>query len=242
MILKIDKILSLSIVLVVVVVVGVVVFACLPLQAVTNQKGNLELLKLLDMLSETSDTVDADLYDYEADELLRDYESDEFLNQDEKNEPSPPEQSKGVVSIAEAVKISMDLYEARNRVSTAKMIKRVNQWENHIRSRLDVSDEEWGVILPCLVKIMNNRLIHYSGRSLGLKGGPPTAYIKTGHKLYLLMTGDKKVSNDVIKKAIQDHYDAREEESARARADMKELRELLTTRQEALLIIMNFLD
>ena len=208
MISKTDKIRNLSIVLVVVVVVGVVVFACLPLQAVTNQKGSLELLKLLDKLSNTSYTVDAGIYDYEADELL---------SEDDNNEPPGPEEIKA-------------------------MIKRVNKWENHIRSRLDVSDEEWGVILPCLVKIMKNRLIHYSGRSLGLKGGPPTAYIKTGHKLYLLMTGDKTVSNDVIKKAIQDHYDAREESSAVGLADMKKLRELLTTRQEALLIIMNFLN
>ena len=120
-------------------------------------------------------------------------------------------------------------------------IENVIKWENKIKSTLGASDAEWKAIRPLLLNIMKTRLKHFAGRSKGLKGGPPTPYIKAGHKLYVLMTQKKEVPTDIIKKAIKDYYAASKEEVKESEEAAKQLRALVTSRQEALLVIMNFL-
>jgi hypothetical protein len=130
--------------------------------------------------------------------------------------------------------------------------KAKQQMSEYWRKQLDVSEDEWKVLGPKLenVQTLSNQVRYgamYGGNMAvvipGAQGEQPkqSDLQKSSADLRTLLQNKDSKPED-IKKALTAYRDAREKAKQQLAAAQKELRELLTVRQEAQLVTMGTLD
>lgn len=143
----------------------------------------------------------------------------------------------------------------------AEMRKRM---EERMRENLGASEDEWKVIQPKLEKVMQARMntMGFGGFGRGMGGGrgpggggpggegrggdaggerPQSETAKASEDLRKALE-DKTTGNDVIKAKVEALRAAREKAKAEVVKAQKELKEILTVRQEAQMIAMGMLE
>jgi multidrug efflux pump subunit AcrB len=123
---------------------------------------------------------------------------------------------------------------------------------NNIKERLGASDDEWKVISPKVEKVMTAQrdarggggFAGFGGR--GRRGGggdqqPTTELGKASQDLRTALE-NKDTPADEIAKKLTALREAREKGRAQLQAAQKELKEILTQRQEAVLVNMGMLE
>ncbi|MCY2931844.1 MAG: hypothetical protein NTV86_20595 [Planctomycetota bacterium] len=127
-----------------------------------------------------------------------------------------------------------------------------------MKEALGVNDEEWKVVEPKLTKVatltFESRLGGIGGMGLfgggrGGRGGdaatsrpaPTTEVGKAGAELGKVLA-DKEAKGEQIKTALQALRDARAKAKAELEQAQKDLREVLTVREEAVLVSMGMLE
>jgi Spy/CpxP family protein refolding chaperone len=121
---------------------------------------------------------------------------------------------------------------------------------NNLREQLGATDEEWQVLSPKIEKVMNaQREARFAGMGFGFgrrgggMGGPDSQSVvgRAAAELRELLQNP-----DVTPDAINAKLAALREARAKAQADLaaaqKELKELLTPRQEATLVLFGMLE
>ena len=123
--------------------------------------------------------------------------------------------------------------------------------EDRLKEQLGVTDDEWKALQPKVEKVMDAQRDAMGGRGMfrgGRRGsdpnantGPTTPVQEKARELQTTLE-NKDAKPEEIKAALIAYRDAR----TKARADLTkaqdELRELLTTRQESVLVMMGMLD
>ncbi len=116
-----------------------------------------------------------------------------------------------------------------------------------IKERLAVTDDEWKVLSPKLDNVRNiQRDMRGGGGFGGRRGGAPadaptTPVAKASQELRTALDNKDTAAEDIAKK-LTAYREAREKAKAALTAAQKELKEVLTARQEALLVTMGMLD
>lgn len=125
-----------------------------------------------------------------------------------------------------------------------------------MKEQLQVSDEEWGVLQPKIEKVMNAQRESRGG--MGRRGGPmgwggrdgerrdenapePTELERTSRELRSVLEDQSAPASDVAAK-LTAYRDARAKAVANLTAARNELKELLTQRQEAVLVMSGLLE
>jgi hypothetical protein len=122
-----------------------------------------------------------------------------------------------------------------------------------IKEQLGATDEEWKVLSPKIEKVMTAQFAGFGGRGGG-RGGPgggngggnadnqpQTPVAKASADLRAALA-DKDATADDIKAKLAALRDAREKVKADLQASQKELKEILTQRQEAVLVTNGMLE
>jgi hypothetical protein len=130
------------------------------------------------------------------------------------------------------------------------------QMMNRYKERLGATDEEWKVLQPKIEKVMASQRDGRGGGSPGGRGGrdrggdqqnaqrtdrEQSAVSKAAAELRAAIE-DKSTSADDITKKLAAYREAREKSRADRAAAQKELREVLSARQEAVLVSSGLLD
>jgi multidrug efflux pump subunit AcrB len=123
---------------------------------------------------------------------------------------------------------------------------------NNIKERLGASDDEWKVISPKVEKVMTAQrdarggggFAGFGGR--GRRGGggdqqPTTETGKASADLQAALENKDTPADDIAKK-LAAYREARDKGRAALQASQKELKEILTQRQEAVLVNMGMLE
>lgn len=125
--------------------------------------------------------------------------------------------------------------------------------EDRLKEQLGVTDDEWKALQPKIEKVMDAQRDAMGGRGMfrgGRRGGggpdnsasTPTTPVQQKARELQTVLENKDAKADEIKAALAAYRDAR----AKARADLTkaqdDLRELLTTRQESVLVMMGMLE
>ncbi len=128
------------------------------------------------------------------------------------------------------------------------------------KQRLGASDEEWGVIQPRLQKVME--LQGQSRRGMGMmmfgggaggpvgpgarrggdQGAPPAAQAMPEATALETAVEDQAQSNDQIQAKLTAYREARAKQEAELKAAREELRQVLSLRQESILVLSGMLD
>jgi len=125
------------------------------------------------------------------------------------------------------------------------------QFQTRMKETLGATDEEWQALGPKIEKVQN--LILQSGNAgmaiarlgvggVNIGGGTEQTEVQKKSQALQELLKNKDASTEAIRAALKDYRDAKakaEAELAKARA---ELRELVTLRQEAQLVIMGLLE
>jgi hypothetical protein len=124
--------------------------------------------------------------------------------------------------------------------------------EDRLKEQLGVSDDEWKALQPKVEKVMDAQRDAMGGRGMGRggrRGGDPNASptapttpVQEKARELQSVLDNKDAKPEEIKSALSAYRDAR----TKARADLSkaqdELRELLTNRQESVLVMMGMLE
>jgi len=121
-----------------------------------------------------------------------------------------------------------------------------------IKEQLGASDDEWKVLSPKIEKVMTAQMAGFGGRGGGgNRGGnnadatatdrPQSPVAKAASDLRTTLN-NKDASADDIKAKLAALREAREKVRADLQAAQKELKEVLTQRQEAVLVNMGMLE
>jgi hypothetical protein len=142
------------------------------------------------------------------------------------------------------------------------MRQRVEEWqrerEARLKEQLKVTDEEWQAIGPKIDNVRRLQMQSLAGMMGGRRGGPggfgggqppaqggesapETALVKASRELGEAVRSDT-TTPEQFKKLVENVRAARQKAAADLEAARKELRELLTVRQEAVLVSMGILD
>jgi hypothetical protein len=125
---------------------------------------------------------------------------------------------------------------------------------NNIKERLGASDDEWKVLSPKVEKVMTAQRDARGGgfggfggggrRGGGGGGGDQQPTTETGKASADLRTAleNKDTPADEIAKKLAAYREARDKGRAQLAASQKELKEILTQRQEAVLVNMGMLE
>lgn len=125
---------------------------------------------------------------------------------------------------------------------------------NNIKERLGASDDEWKVLQPKVEKIMTAQRESRGGGlggggGFGRRGGQggggdqqPTTAVGIATQDLNKALENKDTPADELAKKLAALRDAREKAKAATAAAQKELKEVLTARQEAVLVTMGMLD
>src|SRR4051794_34226451 len=126
------------------------------------------------------------------------------------------------------------------------------QMMDRIKEQMAAKDDEWKVIEPKLQKVMDSQRAAFAGRGFGgFRGGQGgdrnrggNADSPTGKAMQDLREtlDNKDASADDIAKKLTALRDAREKARTELQAAQKDLKEVLTQRQEAVLVMMGQLD
>ncbi|AQQ71391.1 hypothetical protein SMSP2_01764 [Limihaloglobus sulfuriphilus] len=136
----------------------------------------------------------------------------------------------------------------RGRFDPEAMQKRMSEM---MKERLEISDDEWKVVEPRLSKVMNlSRNARFGGMNMFARDGrfagsrsqrEQTAVEKAQQDLRELLDKDK-VSPEMIKAGLTALREAREKAKQELITAQQELREVLTLKQEAQLVLMGTLE
>lgn len=123
--------------------------------------------------------------------------------------------------------------------------------EDRLKEQLGVTDDEWKALQPKVEKVMDAQRDAMGGRGMfrgGRRGGDPnasaapTSPVQEKARALQTVLENKDAKPEEIKAALSAYREAR----VKARADLTkaqdELRELLTTRQESVLVMMGMLE
>jgi len=121
---------------------------------------------------------------------------------------------------------------------------------NNIKERLGSSDDEWKVLEPKVEKVMTAQRESRAGGGFGGFGGrrggggdqQPTTEIGKASADLRTALENKDTPADEIAKKLAAFREAREKGRAQLQAAQKELKEILTQRQEAVLVNMGMLE
>jgi hypothetical protein len=119
-----------------------------------------------------------------------------------------------------------------------------------IKEQLGATDEEWKVLSPKIEKVMTAQFAGFGG-GRGGRGGPgggnnadnqPTTPVAKASADLRATLANKDAPADDIKAKLAALRDAREKVKADLQASQKELKEILTQRQEAVLVTNGMLE
>jgi hypothetical protein len=139
---------------------------------------------------------------------------------------------------------------AQNQFDPAQFRERMM---NSIKERLGASDDEWKVLSPKVEKVMTaQRDARGGGGGFGGPGGggrrggggdqqPTTETGKASADLRTALENKDTPADDIAKK-LAAYREAREKGRAQLQAAQKELKEILTQRQEAVMVNMGMLE
>ena len=118
---------------------------------------------------------------------------------------------------------------------------------NNIKERLGASDDEWKVLEPKVEKVMTAQREARAGGGFGggRRGGgdqQPTTEIGKASADLRTALENKDTPADEIAKKLAAFREARDKGRAQLQASQKELKEILTQRQEAVLVNMGMLE
>lgn len=136
----------------------------------------------------------------------------------------------------------------RRRFDPAQMRQR---FEDRIKEQLGANDDEWKVIQPKLQKVFEAQR-DARGGGFGFRGGrdrgnnnsssqSESAVRQAQHDLQQTLD-NKDATSDEIKAKLAALRDAREKAKSELVSAQKDLRDVLTQRQEAVLVMMGLLD
>src|SRR5690349_3289506 len=125
---------------------------------------------------------------------------------------------------------------------------------NNIKERLGASDDEWKVLEPKVEKVMTAQRDARAGGGFGGFGGgrrgggggggdqqPTTEVGKASADLRTALENKDTPADDIAKK-LAAYREARDKGRAALQASQKELKEILTQRQEAVMVNMGMLE
>ena len=118
---------------------------------------------------------------------------------------------------------------------------------NNIKERLGSSDDEWKVLEPKVEKVMTAQREARAGGGFGggRRGGgdqqPTTEIGKASADLRTALENKDTPADDIAKK-LAAYREARDKGRAALQASQKELKEILTQRQEAVMVNMGMLE
>ena len=118
---------------------------------------------------------------------------------------------------------------------------------NNIKERLGASDDEWKVLEPKVEKVMTAQRDARGGGGFGgfgRRGGdqqPTTEVGKASADLRTALENKDTPADDIAKK-LAAFREARDKARTQLQASQKELKEILTQRQEAVLVNMGMLE
>ena len=121
------------------------------------------------------------------------------------------------------------------------LVANANKMDEKYKTQLGASDEEWVIIRSRMIDMLKVAVKQEMGRVKGLEGGKPNPHILAGQKLFRLVTRNRNAGPDQIKEALKAHYSTLDAEKKEMEKAEQRLREILTVRQEAKLILMGFL-
>ncbi len=132
------------------------------------------------------------------------------------------------------------------------------RWMNSIKEQLGASEDEWKALQPKLDKVMTAQrdtrtgfggFGGLSGRSRGGEerdrprtGDQPESKVATAQRELRTTLDNKNASADDIAAKLKAYRDAREKARAELQAAQKSLREGVTPRQEATLVLLGMLE
>jgi hypothetical protein len=123
--------------------------------------------------------------------------------------------------------------------------------EDRLKEQLQVNDDEWKALQPKIEKVMEAQRDASGGRGMfrgGRRGGPdqanngPTSPVQEKARALQTLLEDKDAKPEQIKSALAAYREARVAARANLTKAQDELRELLTTRQESVLVMMGMLE
>lgn len=134
----------------------------------------------------------------------------------------------------------------RGNFDPAQMRERFNTM---MKEQLGANDDEWKVLQPKIEKVQNAQRDARGGGMFGGRGGrgpgggdQPESKVSTASRELRDAVGKKETSNEEIAKKLAAYREARDKARADLTAAQKELKELLTPRQEAVLVSMSMLE
>lgn len=130
---------------------------------------------------------------------------------------------------------------------------------NNMKEQLGASDDEWKVLTPKVEKVMTAQRDSrggFGGFGGGRRGGPggdrgaggdrgsdrPQSKVAQAQDELRTTLDNKSASADEISKKLTAYREAREKAREELKAAQKELKELVTQRQEATLVMMGMLE
>ncbi len=134
--------------------------------------------------------------------------------------------------------------ERGQRMDPEQMRQRMAQ---RLREQLQISDEEWQVLQPRIERVTNAQRDLRSGGWGGRRGPggpanePNTPLARASQELRQTLDNEN-ASEQEIHQRLEAYRAARQQAEAELKTAREELRELLTPRQEAQLVIMNILE
>jgi ElaB/YqjD/DUF883 family membrane-anchored ribosome-binding protein len=123
--------------------------------------------------------------------------------------------------------------------------------EERLKEQLQVNDDEWKALQPKIEKVMEAQRDASGGRGMfrgGRRGGQdqpnngPTSPVQDKARELQTVLESKDSKPEQIKSALSAYREARATARANLTKAQDELRELLTTRQESVLVMMGMLE
>jgi len=123
--------------------------------------------------------------------------------------------------------------------------------EDRLKEQLQVNDDEWKALQPKIEKVMEAQRDAGGGRGMfrgGRRGGPdqanngPTSPVQDKARELQTVLENKDSKPEQIKSALAAYREARAAARANLTKAQDELRELLTARQESVLVMMGMLE
>jgi len=129
--------------------------------------------------------------------------------------------------------------EERQQIMREQMVRQRQQALEGLKDQLGVSDQEWAVLKP-RIQVVHD-LVHPAPRPIGKSDAPRTEAELRGRELRELLL-DQKAPADQIKAGLTALRAAKERGVQQLINARQGLRQLLTLRQEALLVLNGLLD
>jgi hypothetical protein len=152
-------------------------------------------------------------------------------------------------SMAPVIAVAQDQGGGRGNRGGGDATQMREQMMNRFKTQLGVSDEEWAVLQPKIEKVTKAQSeARIWGRGWGGRGGDnnnadqnQSALAKAASELRTALENKDTPPDEIVKK-LTAVRDARTQAEAAVEAARKELKEIVTPRQEALLVTLSILE